>query len=199
MIIKKFVLVILACLLFGCAGSEPQQVKPEPKEKSVLHELLEQGENVTLAIVFTSIESPGMIEMKGEQLFKGFANAVSTQIISEVEGELLKSYRKYSNFRIIDRFSVEKLLDEYKFQYMGYTREVDTAKIGELLNATHLMLLSYARYVNDSNLRFEQEGCLEDVITSRIIEIQTGALIDSKTLKSYSYKGGGMSDWEVAE
>lgn len=197
MIIKKFVLVILACLLFGCAGSELQQVKPEPKEKSVLHELLEQGENVTLAIVFTSIESPRMIEMKGEQLFKGFANAVSTQIISEIEVELLKSYRKYSNFRIIDRFSVEKLLDEYKFQYMGYTREVDAAKIGEFLNATHLMFLSYARYINDGKER--QERYLEDVVTSRLIEIQTGALIDSRVAKSYSYKGGGMSDWEAVE
>jgi PBP1b-binding outer membrane lipoprotein LpoB len=199
MIIKKMVLVILACLLFGCAGPEPQKVQPKPKEKPVLQKLLEQGENVTLAMVFTSIESPRMIELKGEKLFKSFAQAVSTQIISEMEGALLKSYRKYSNFRIIDRFSVDKLLDEYKFQHMGYTREVNAAKIGELLNATHLMFLTYARYINDRKVGQSYKRYMDDIVTIRLIEIQTGALIDSRTIESHDYDGGGMSAWKVKE
>ncbi|UCH21465.1 MAG: hypothetical protein JSU83_23705 [Deltaproteobacteria bacterium] len=198
MAVKKLILLILAFLLFRCAGLETQQVQPEPKEKSAMHKLLEQGDKVSLAIAFISIESPAMIEMKGEQFFRGWARSIATELLGNAERVLLKKYRKYPNFRLIDRFSVDRLLDEYKFQHMGYTREVDAAKIGKLLNATHLELLSFSRMYTVEKAGWGYKEHYHDISTMRLIEIQTGTLIDSKIAERHSY-GGKWSKWKLRE
>lgn len=198
MTVRKLVPVILVFLLFGCAGLEPPQVQPEPKEKRVIQKLLEQGDKVTLAIAITSVESPAMIKMKGEQFFRGWAKAIAMEQLGNAESVLLRKYSKFPNFRLIDRFSVDRLLDEYKFQHMGYTREVDAAKMGKLLNATHLALMSFSRFYTIEKAGWGYRELYNDVLTMRLIEIQTGALIDSKIAERHSY-GGKWSKWKLRE
>lgn len=175
---KKLILLFaLACS--GCAsmGRSPQG---RLQETFVLHgdeidSVLKAGGNVSLAIVVESINNPS-VDVK-KDVYTAWAKGIEDQLIAEYAQYFIGRYGKVQTFQLLDRNKVNKILDEYTFQYRGMTRAIDAEALGQFANATHLLIVTFTR--------FADTGTQTDAIQGRLVTVKEAKIL---SVNQYSYK-----------
>ena len=107
-----------------------------PAVFNVLYEKVYKDIPVRLAIIPIPILLPSSLE-GGREYLKN-----EMELKRYFEGIMLNFLRGHENLAIIDRQYIEKILDEIKFQQSGLVRDESRIKIGQMLGATHLMLVN---------------------------------------------------------
>lgn len=126
--------------------------------------LLYEEKQVSLAIMCGEAVNVTMTDpLQLEQWSKG----IKSNLIAESEERFTKSLPKQSNFSVVDRQAVERVLKELNFGQTGMVSEEHRAKLGKLLGATHLMIIEFSRFGN------------VDVEKQRLIEVETGKVLFS--------------------
>jgi hypothetical protein len=143
----------------------------------VLYEKVYKDIPIRLAIIPTPISLPSSLE-EGRNYFKS-----QMELKRYFEGGMLKIFRGHENFAVIDRLHTEKVLDEMKFQQSGLVKDESRIKIGQMLGATHLLL------VNRSwELRGENEALY--AIWMDLIEVESNKKIATSMMGSEKEKLG---------
>jgi ASC-1-like (ASCH) protein len=93
------------------------------------------------------------------------------------EGGMLNIFRGHENFAVIDRQYTEKVLDEMKFQQSGLVKDESRIKIGQILGATHLLLVN-------RTLEILGENEFSYVISMDLIEMESNRKIATTTMKN---------------
>jgi Trypsin-like serine proteases, typically periplasmic, contain C-terminal PDZ domain len=107
-----------------------------PAVFNVLYEKVYKGIPIRLAIIPTPILLPSSLE-EGRAYLKN-----EMELKRYFEGAMLNFLRGHENLAIIDRQHTEKVLDEIKFQQSGLVKDESRIKIGQMLGATHLLLVN---------------------------------------------------------
>jgi hypothetical protein len=81
------------------------------------------------------------------------------------EGMFLKAFNGHDNFVIVDRENIAKILEEIKLQLTGLVSYESQVKIGQMLGATHLMLMQQSYNLKNS-------GELVYTLSIDIIEVE---------------------------
>jgi hypothetical protein len=98
--------------------------------------------------------------------------SMAVQLRSYVEVGLTKSYQGNSNFSIVTRESLEKLIQELRIQQSGLVTEL--IKSGKILGATHMLVIDFNRYRT-------ADWSTEDITSRRLIEIESGKTIAAES------------------
>jgi len=89
-----------------------------------------------------------------------------------IEGRMLEIFGGTGRFNLVDRTRIDAILEEQKMSLTGLISDDTRARIGKMTGATHLYLVSLARYPNPQ----DRNKCV-DVITARMIEIESGSVL----------------------
>jgi hypothetical protein len=119
------------------------------------------SENRKLVIIIPECTSSG-INLSTAKAFTSF-----------VESEFVKSGR----FIIVDRKSLDKILEEFKLQLIGLTDSKNTKQIGKILNADKFIFIDVSRSGSISMVDDEEQY----VIKLNLVDIETSAI-------EYSYE-----------
>lgn len=172
----KGLILLSTFFLSGCTTLSVSEFNFTPKEYPVdaIQKMLDAGEKVVLAIVVERIENIPLMESGKTDVFKSWAKGIEVSLITAEEDVFLKCCGKHENFTIVDRNSINKIEEEYMLQMAGYTRNIDILRLGELLNATHLFVISFARYRYNGfyyNFSDEVQGRLVGVKDGRVYSV----------------------------
>lgn len=116
-----------------------------PTVFNVIYEKVYKDIPIRLAIITTPILLPSSLE-EGREYLKN-----EMELKRYFEGIMLTFLRGHENLAIIDRQYTEKILDELKFQQSGLVRDESRTKIGQMLGATHLMLVNRSMELRGGN------------------------------------------------
>jgi hypothetical protein len=134
-----------------------------------LAELVYRDVPVRLAMI------PGKVNFdspKDRQEFDKF----ETYLVALLESGFITSHGSHSNFAIIDRQKTDSVLNELKFQESGLVDNKDRVKLGNMLGATHLVIMDFSSQIPADNKP-------EVLITMRLIEIESDKNIATSPLK----------------
>lgn len=180
-IYKKYGLTFAALLSLCFLGCAEFQLLPPTKKYpvQVLKEELDKGEKITLGVVVESIHNAFL--SKTSDAYKSWSAGIMTSLITREENVLLQYLGKYENFRLVDRNTINKIEEEYVLQMSGVTKSIDPSKLGELLNATHLYIITFGRYPYNG-LYYN----LEDIIQVRLVGVKDGRVLSVNEVRYYS-------------
>ncbi len=140
--------------------------------RAVLRELTQAKTQLRLGIVVSSINNvyyvPNMKEWK---------EGIRLLLISTNEQYYLDALKGDPNFQLISRNKIQEVLGEQTFENLGFTK--NQAEFGQMINATHLLVIDFSRYSSKSNV--DQH---EDVMTYTLLEVNTGRIIASQVVRS---------------
>ncbi len=105
-------------------------------------------------------------------------SSIRQQVQSATESGLLKRFGQCEKFILIDRSRLDNILKEYSMSLTGLVSDEARIQIGKMTSATHLLITSVARFQNGQST--------EDVITSRLIEVETGRVLATDHLRGNS-------------
>lgn len=92
--------------------------------------------------------------------------------VTELEQEFLEKYSGMSNFALVDRTTLDKVMNELSLSASGISND-SRVEIGKLTGATHLLLVRYTLATN-----------AETTVTNRLIDVQSGEVLATA---SYTY------------
>lgn len=144
-----------------------------PNDFYVLMELIYKDNSVRLGVLPGDIQIMHPVEAS---LLAEWKKSVGIQLIGLAESTYINIFRKQKNFTIIDRHQTDKVLNEMQFQHSNLVSEEYRKKIGKLLGATHIVTVNLTRSIS-SGPRYE------DVITRRLIEVESGKILAAFTIK----------------
>lgn len=136
--------------------------------------ILMEGKNVRLAILTGEINN--LLGMNESFALEQWRKGVKSSVIAPVENIYLTVFKQVESFSLVDRQKIKHLLDEFKFGLSGVVSEDLRSKLGEILGATHLLIIDCCRYP-------ESIDTYKDVTTYRLIEIETGKVLASYTIE----------------
>jgi membrane-associated protease RseP (regulator of RpoE activity) len=138
------------------------------------------GDQILLANVVDAITHTG--DFNPNFRLEEWEKAARIATLNNFEQGWLDSFPNMSNFRLVDRASVDRALSELRFQMTGAVSAEDVKKIGEMAGATYICLVSANR-----NSRLVSADHFEhtDTCYVRIIEVATGTVVHSS---HFSYK-----------
>jgi len=116
-----------------------------------------------------SILNPSIIP-NGEEYFYHWAAGIESSMVSEWEQGFLYHCSGLRNFKVVDRNSIEKIINEYHFQMSGLTRQIDAQQLGQFLNSSHILLLSFSRNVSGKNK-------YNDLETAKLISVKDASIV----------------------
>lgn len=97
-----------------------------------------------------------------------------SSIVDRLESSAIIAFRKQNNFSIIDRKYTESVLNELKFQSSGLVSSETRKKIGEMLGASHFMVVNY-KMISDESV----SGYI--YTTVKLVEIESGKILATMT------------------
>lgn len=145
---------------------------PGGKDIEILKQSIAKGNAVRLAVVPGEISNSILTDPVSLEQWR---NGVKSQLLSEEENRFLHHFSGNINFSLVDRDRVESLLHELKFEASGVVSEEARSQLGKLLGVTHLQIINLSRFN------------LNDVISYRLIEVETGSVLSSYSFDSASF------------
>jgi curli biogenesis system outer membrane secretion channel CsgG len=97
---------------------------------------------------------------------------------AKIEQLYLGYMKPYKNFHVVDRSTADKLLEEQKFSLSGALSEKIRVELGKLTGANYLILFKEIRTPADQ--QNSNQG-IKDVITTRLISVETGEVLASQS------------------
>ena len=181
MFVPRLIIAFFLLSATGCAEFQlfPQRNAPTPTNPvQVLQEELNGGGKVTLGVVVENISN--VLLPANSDVYKTWAAGNSRLLVTRQENALLQYFAKYENFKLIDRSTINKIAEEHVLQMSGATKSIDVIKLGELLNATHLYIITYGRYpYNGFYYRWV------DTLQVRVLRVQDGRVLTANEDKFY--------------
>ena len=97
---------------------------------------------IAFLVLFLMLAAPSYAQMKLAVLEpegKGLSND-ELWMLSLVQSSIAADFNKYSHITIIDRQNLEAIMAEWKHSLSGITSDEDAIKIGNLTNASHILI-----------------------------------------------------------
>lgn len=143
----------------------PQRVYTTTPTTHKLTELLYVlDRKVTLAVIVADVKNN-----VNDPNRESWESATRQQLQSMIEAGMIKRYGQYDKFMLVDRSRLDTILREYNISLTGLVSDEARIQIGKMTSATHLLITSSARFPNGQGS--------EDLITSRLIEVETGRVL----------------------
>jgi len=139
-----------------------------------LQRILWEDKKVSLAILTGEIHNLAGLDEPSQ--LEQWKKAAGSYLLAKAENYNLNVFKLEKNFFLVDRERVEEVLGELKFGISGVVSEELRAKLGEILGATHLLVLEFTRYRKAG-------GGQEDVYIRRLIEVETGRVLANVMIK----------------
>ena len=141
---------------------------------ALLYEIVENdNEPISLAIVVDSVNN---VYLQGAVL-EQWETGMKALLINSWENYYLSFFAPERYFNLIDRGKVDNVLNEQKLQYSGSINTETQQELGEMLGASHLLIIDYSRfYVSNVEAL--------DIETHKLIEIKSGKVLASISLRS---------------
>jgi hypothetical protein len=146
----------------------PQLFMLRPSIKTIISLL--DSRKVSLAIVASSFKNNTPWAFNNPSLVPSWEESIKEQLIGNTESLMLNTFSYDTNFSLVDRSHVNKIVNEYQINMSGLVSESEMMQIGKMTGATHLLILSGARYPAEGN------DCLDDV-TARLIQLESGKVL----------------------
>ncbi len=143
-----------------------------PKDQYILIKEATKEKPLNLAIMVSDISN---VYLQGERL-EQWRRGMTPFIIGALENSYLEFLKHEKKASIIDRQNIDSALKELAFQQTGLISEESQIKIGNMLGATHLLIVSYSRFSHST-------AKANDVEVRRLIDINSGKTIANVTLK----------------
>lgn len=150
---------------------EPIMIEILPTSNKINH-LLMDNHKVSVAIIVTEVKN------SFRNVPNDWVDSMRTQLQTTYESGLLKGgYGNTALFSIVDRTRLRQILNEFQFSQSSFVSDKVRVKIGEMTGATHIIDISFARF---------QSGLgKDDVMTARLIDIETGNVLAVDQVKSH--------------
>jgi membrane-associated protease RseP (regulator of RpoE activity) len=132
-----------------------------PPSADKLSELLQDGQKISLAVFVADVKSDGKDDSKA------WEEAQRKQWHEFINNHILKEFGKYKNFTVVNSALMYNTLDRHKFNMAGDISEDARNVISKMTGATHLLIATLSRIVDDNNTQVE-------IASARLIDIQTG-------------------------
>jgi hypothetical protein len=124
-----------------------------------------RNRKIRVAIIISELSHPDLSNIEKIEHWKKMTGDL---MIGNYESMLIQLL---PDVEIVDRVTIHKVIEEQKLQLSGLVNSDQVAIVGELSGATHLVILSLARFTI-------QNGVM-DTHTFRIIEVQSGEIMSS--------------------
>ncbi len=142
------------------------------KDQYILMKEVTKEKPLNLAIIVSDISN---VYIQGERL-EQWKRGMTPLIIGALETSYLEFLKYETNASIIDRQNIESALKELAFQQTGLISEESQIKVGNMLGATHLLIISYSRFSHSTSKA-------KDVEVHRLIDINSGKTMANITLR----------------
>jgi len=143
-----------------------------PKDEYILRQEVTKDKALNLAIIVTELSN---VYLQGEPL-EQWKRGMKSFILGQLENRLREFLKYEKKASIISKENVESVLKKLAFQQTGMISEDSQIKIGNMLGATHLLIVTIAR--------FEQSPSkANDIEIRRLIDINSGKTMASISLK----------------
>jgi len=106
--------------------------------------------------------------------------AVGKELFAMAESELLRTVGNYSNFKVVDRHTIERVLADLKFS-MAISND-ERLTVGKMLGATHLVMCELLRAPSSQSDVMWTGKKITDTITARLIDVPTGEVIATQIM-----------------
>ena len=148
---------------------------------------LAKGEVISLAIIVGKVSNAVILPPNAN--LDEWKKGITAQLEYGAESTYVQCRDVYDNFSLVDRNRIRKILDELDFQTTDYVSDATRIKIGELTGATHLLITEFSRFPQS------YRGYM-DIISKKLIDIETGEVLTSVTLNQYYSSGGRIQKVE---
>jgi membrane-associated protease RseP (regulator of RpoE activity) len=140
-----------------------------PYDNYVMMELISKEIPIRLAVIpndiIVKMDNPAFKKALDEH--KKF---IITSVTEMIEGIIVRSYAPQSKVMVIDRQHTEKMLNELKFQESGLVSEKYRMKLGDVLGATHLLII-------DCTFTEDNAGQQNILMKRKLIEVKSGKVL----------------------
>jgi len=107
---------------------------------------------------------------------QGWQKGIENQMITSAENMYVNLFSQEKDCMVIDRATVSKIQDEFKFQQGGYVSDEFRVKLGKMFGATHILILSFSRF------RSSAYGW-QDINYRKLIDVESGKILASIAIK----------------
>lgn len=164
--------------------NEIKQIELKPKElwiQKVIYKIgnmLDDGKKVSLAVIVLEPQNPqagvlsSALGVNTDNAMNEWKRNIKNSLYQRHESGLLNMFGNNSAFYLVDRQRIDDILKELKYNASGIMSTEIQNKLGKILGLTHLLYIDFCRYI---------EG---DVTNLRVIEIETGKVLENINLKS---------------
>lgn len=128
---------------------------------------------INLAVIIGDINN---VYLKDKDTLEQWKSGMKTVLYSDIENTYLKFFALERSFNVVDRAKTEKILNEEELHLSGITNTDSQIKVGNMLGATHLLLVDYSRF-------YESPTRAQDIETRKLIEVKSGKTLTNVLLK----------------
>ena len=139
-----------------------------------LMKLVATEEPVRLAVVVGDISN---VYLQDKTMLDLWTRGMKPILVSNWENTNLQFFKHEPLFSVIDRHKTETLLNELMFQQSGVLKSETQTKLGEILGATHLLVIDFSRFYISS-------VAVTDVETHKLIEVKSGKVLANALFKT---------------
>lgn len=173
----------------GRSGKEKTRriktVKNHRPDIYVIMDILEKGENVSLAIMVGNVSNAMDTSSFNVNEWK---SGISTLMVNKLESGFMFYQNRYNKLSLVDRNKIRAILDELNFQSTGYISKNTRTKIGELTGATHIVVADFNRFGNPPGFI--------DVVSRKLIDVKTGIILASISSQHFYNSNGNCTKIE---
>lgn len=147
---------------------------------STIYDILSKRSKVRLAIYVDEVTNIVLSDPRfyNQYQFEQWVVATRSHRYSLLERAMFDGYGDVKNFFLVDRQSLKQLIDEHKLSMSGMVSRETRIKLGAMLGITHMIIVDYSRYPYKPRM-------MRDVERFRLIEIDTGRILQSVTIHHY--------------
>jgi len=102
---------------------------------------------------------------------------IRNESISAMEHEILKHQGEFTNLKVVDRHTIEKLIRELEVSLMFSSD--DRVQLGKMTGATHIVACEFFRTFQINSMR---KYVNYDTYNFRLIDIQTGEVLATQSM-----------------
>jgi membrane-associated protease RseP (regulator of RpoE activity) len=144
-------------------------------DAKAIQSILASGRVVRLAIIIVDVNSKLTTPHEKKQ-YENWRNKTKSDIFSTLADGFLNTYQGENNLLIIDRVKTEQITKDIGFQQTGLVSDNDKTKLGNILGATHLLLVDFSlQHPSYPFLKFMY------VENRRLIEVKSGKTVAAVT------------------
>ena len=169
----------------GCTPMNSFLRGPLPPVYAKVAETIDAGKQVSVAVLCEARTTISQEHLKVLGLDeREWPKSVCIETQGTVERELFAAFGGDRRFRIVDRAKAQRVLEEQKLSVSGVVSSETQLKIGQMLGATHLLMIDEtlhgSRNLLDSfneGLSGEKPYATKEIRTQRLIDAETGTVL----------------------